>query len=141
MKLDIGGFESFKGRKLDPRLAVRVYRNLNRAGVWYSLMQKGRVIGHVRSIVLHTCHFKVNVEGARRAVVNGRKNVHAFVVERVFSGPERTKETHPARYNINLGRFEVEVPGYSQQINSAAYVWLGSFGMLVNNAIIQDRVA
>ena len=138
MSYDLGGLEPFKGRKLYLNAAVRVYRNLNRPGVWYSIMQQGRVVAHARSISLYGCSFHVNLAGARRAARQGRRNVHAFVIGLPTVGPARVQEVDRARYNAKLGRFEIECDGGSQKVISANYVWLGSFGMLVSGSIVEQ---
>lgn len=132
MNIDAGGLEPFKGRKLDVTRHVRVFRNLNREGVWYSIMQGGRTVAHARSVALRGCLFKVNIAGARRAVQNGRRNVHAFVAGWLIGRPDKVQEAHRARYNVRMGQFEVECDGGSQKALGAHHVWLGSFGMLVN---------
>lgn len=74
------GFEPYKGRHIDPDKRVRVYRNLMRTGaVWYSVMQGGVVIGHVRKITLERVVFIVREAGRLRCLRDKRKNVHAFV--------------------------------------------------------------
>lgn len=71
--------KSFKGRKYNPRAKVRVYRNLNRSGHWYSVMQDGRVIGHTQHILLHQVECVINEAGRKRCLATGVKNVHAYL--------------------------------------------------------------
>lgn len=71
--------EAYKGRKLDPRKPVEVYRNLHREGVWYSVRQGGRVVAHTRGILLSPARFVVRQAGRERAIREGRRNVHAWV--------------------------------------------------------------
>lgn len=76
--------ETYKRRvpKLDED--VWVYRNLMRTdGPWYSLMQRGSVVGHTRSIALADARFVVRAGGRERARLERVKNVHAFVVGRL----------------------------------------------------------
>ena len=70
---------SFKGRTLDLKRPVKVYRNLNRKGVWFSVCQDGRVVGHAQGLMLGDAKFHVNEAGRQRVIATGRKNVHAWV--------------------------------------------------------------
>lgn len=72
-------YTSYKGRKVDPKLPVRVYRNLNKPKVTYSIVQKGHVVGHATHICLRdvTCH--VNERGRQKVVATKRKHVHAWL--------------------------------------------------------------
>ena len=68
----------YKQRTLRRYLPVEVYRNLNKEGVWYSIRQEGRVIGHADVISLKDVKFHVGVKGNARVKKTGRKNVHAW---------------------------------------------------------------
>lgn len=54
------------------------YWNLHRS-IW-SEMQRGKVIGHHPTVVLHDCEFRVRQAGRERVLREKKKNVHAFVV-------------------------------------------------------------
>lgn len=56
---------------------VEVYWNVRRR--CWSVRQKGRVVAHVAALVVRDAAFKVSEAGWRRAVREGRKNVHAVV--------------------------------------------------------------
>lgn len=72
--------ESYKGRHVNPRRRIEVYRNLTKQdGPWYSVRQDGIVVGHSRGIDLHKCIFHVNEAGRQRVLRTGHKNVHAYV--------------------------------------------------------------
>lgn len=63
-------------------MKVRVYKNLRlstKRDPMYSVMYKGRVIAHVRSIILAGAKFIVRESGRQRVLREKRKNVHAFV--------------------------------------------------------------
>jgi len=53
---------SYQARSIDSDREVWVYRNLLRAGVWYSVMQRTHVVAHADEIVLAEVRFV----GARR---------------------------------------------------------------------------
>lgn len=101
--------ESYKRRQIKPYEDVWVYRNLMRNdGVWYSLMQRGLVVGHATEVALVDVRFIVREGGRVRVVNTGVKNVHAFVVGRLVpsllqaSMHDRATscaEWRPARYN------------------------------------------
>lgn len=62
---------------------VWVYRSLRfgrKSPPLYSVMVKGRVVRRVSSILLRDARFVVREGGRQRALKEGRKNVHAFVV-------------------------------------------------------------
>lgn len=70
----------YRGRTVDDRFRVEVYRNLNRKdGVWYSVRQSGKVVGHTQCLDLTSCYFIVKEAGRQRVLRTGRKNVHAYV--------------------------------------------------------------
>jgi hypothetical protein len=73
---------SFSLEYIPRNLRVEVYRNLHKD--CYSVRalsgtNKGRVIGHVRSITLQNVSFVVQPAGRKRVLKEQRKNVHAFV--------------------------------------------------------------
>lgn len=69
----------FKKRRLSHYEPVEVYRNLNKNGIWYSVRQGGKVIGHATEISLKDVIFHVNEKGRKRVKKTGRRNVHAWV--------------------------------------------------------------
>lgn len=82
---------------------VQVYRNLLRAGVWYSVRSRRtrRVIGYTEALLLTEPTFRASAAGQRRARESGHRNVHAWV-----EGVPRTDVGNadvvwrPARYNV-----------------------------------------
>ncbi len=136
MTPDVFPNHPFKGRRLDPRQKVRVYRDLHMKGVWYSIMQGGLVVAKARHIALHECVFIVNKAGALRAAIQKRKNVHAFVEGRCNVEALETQFTGPAWYNRALARFEAtDFYGRNGHLHGAAHVWLGNYGMYVNGPL------
>ena len=69
----------YKNRSFNPELPVSVYRCLNRAGVWYSVSQNGRVIGHTRDLLLRAPTFHVSQRGRARVIARRRREVHAWI--------------------------------------------------------------
>jgi hypothetical protein len=106
----------YQDRRFNPHADAWVYRNLNRAdGPWYSIMQSNRVVGHARFVCLGGgVRFVVKDAGRQRALREGVKNVHAFVVGRVryttmfFREGERLQFAYRAGYALEGGRFWVD---------------------------------
>lgn len=69
----------YKGRVLDEYEEVRVYRNLNKKGVWYSIVQNGKTVAHTTSLSLFACHFYVNKAARLRIIAKRKKEFHAYV--------------------------------------------------------------
>lgn len=102
--------DPYKGRTLDPKRRVEVYRNVNKPGVCYSVRQDGKVVGHARMIGLRKCHFHVNEAGRQRVLKTGKKNVHAYVTGFIVKRRgklDRWGEQLHAKYNPKLNeRFQ-----------------------------------
>lgn len=85
-------FHSFKGRSVHQGQKVRVYRNLHKPGVMYSIAdaRTGLVLGYSESVLLSGVAFKVSEYGRQRVLSSGKKNVHAFIYGR-FEGTEQAR--------------------------------------------------
>lgn len=96
------GFESFKGRIVEVGMKVRVYRNLHKHGVVYSVAdaRTGLVLGYAENVLLSAPAFKVSEAGRKRVLATGKKNVHAFVYG-WFEGTAaaRVAMVEPVTYN------------------------------------------
>ena len=70
---------SFKGRKIDRKRPVEIYRNLNggKHHRW-SIRQDGLVVAHAERVEIREVSFVVREAGYRRAVREKRRNVHAW---------------------------------------------------------------
>jgi len=64
-----------------PARRVRVYRNLNKPGVTYSIRDRktNLVVGYTTDITLTDVTFTVGKKSREKVIATGRKNVHAFV--------------------------------------------------------------
>lgn len=92
-------FTSRLGRSINPDRKIRIYRNLHKPGVVYSVLQDGKVVGYVDSIGLYGVKFIVSAAGRDRVRREGRKIVHAFL-EGYVGGPYLYPEfCSKARYN------------------------------------------
>lgn len=69
----------FKNKEVDRSSRIRVYRNLNRKGVVYSIKQNGLVVGYSSNINMCDCEFIVVEGGKKRALNTKQRNVHAYI--------------------------------------------------------------
>lgn len=125
-----------KGRHIDPNVRVEVYRNLTKKdGVWYSVRQNGKVVGHTKWIFLEDCYFRVSEASRQRVIRTGHKNVHAFVVGFATTKPFRKSGLGPAllgRYNPReMERFNVFERGEWKPITCALQAELNSNGLTI----------
>lgn len=84
-------------------MRVFVYYNLHRK-LWSIRAvegpNKGRVVAHSDTVLLHNAHGKVSQAGRRRVLAEGRKNVHAGIVGTlVHTGAEGLFYGHSVTYN------------------------------------------
>jgi hypothetical protein len=98
--------EPYKGRVVDKKRRVEVYRNLTRpGGRWYSIRQDGLIVGHSQTVELHKCIFHVNEAGRQRVLRTGHKNVHAYV-SGMLTLSKRARDKwrlyHPIKGRYNL---------------------------------------
>lgn len=61
----------------------------------FSLLYKGKVIGHTLCITLEGAQFTVNEYGRKKVLREKRKNVHAFIIGTPTDhAPQLTREVH-----------------------------------------------
>ena len=60
-------------------LKVKLYRNLHKKGVVYSVQHKGKVIAYTSDLILRDVKFVVRKKGQEKVRESKRKNVHAFI--------------------------------------------------------------
>lgn len=127
----------YKGRKVDPKLRVEVYRNLNRkSGVWYSVRQKGHVVGHTKWIYLKNCYFVVHESGRQRVLKTGKRNVHAYVLGYIQDYPRFTKASmgisFKGKYNPReMANFNIDRNGVWEPVIAAMQAELSIHGLSV----------
>lgn len=114
-------------------MRVYVYRNLKHgrsAKPLYSVMYRGKVIKHVRRILLDNVEFRVREGGRQRVLKEQRKNVHAFVIGNVVRsvmGIDKNRDRHLSP-NVRYNPFEA---GYFQVIPSGRPI-RGAEAVLLN---------
>lgn len=117
----------FKRRKIDASLPVYIYRNITRGdGVWYSVKQRGVVVGHCREITLSNVSFIVNKSGRNRTLRTRVKNVHAFVCGLII-GPSNRRNLIRVSYNPYKYKSFVTNDGLS--VHTATVAVLNSRGL------------
>ncbi len=135
--MSLSTIRSYKGRTVDPNRRVEVYRNVNkRDGVWYSVRQDGKVIGHTKAIHLKECYFVVHEAGRQRVIKTGRKNVHAYVLGYVTQPRQSKYDLGPARAGMykpyESGRFQVMADsGNWEPVICAMEASLGTAGLTI----------
>ena len=73
-------FVSFKGRPRPPTgTKVRIHRNLNLTGVWYSLTVAGQVVGHCTHVTVVNARAVINAAAQQRIADGGNREVHAWI--------------------------------------------------------------
>lgn len=70
---------SFKNRTIDLELPIRVFRNLTKRGVWYSIQQNRLTVAHAERVCISDAKFIVNQKGRERVVRTKRKEFHAYI--------------------------------------------------------------
>jgi len=92
---------SFKSRRIDHAKPCKIYRNLNgtESQVW-SIQQGGLVVAHADALRVRNPEFKVSQAGAQRVRLEGRKNVHAYVVG-FIGGADNVVGGKPVRVGYN----------------------------------------
>lgn len=69
----------YKGRIIDTTFPIKVYRNLNKKGVWYSIRQRGLTIAHASALCVIDAVFIVNQKQRERILKNKKKEFHAYI--------------------------------------------------------------
>lgn len=99
-------------------MTVYVHRNLHHGG--WSILNKGKVIARRNRYVLRDAEFRVRPGGHKRALREGRRNVHAFVV----GTPGRSLPDFPMqgiRYDLKRGQF-TDLTSQRRAVSGAKYV-------------------
>lgn len=90
-------FTGYKGRSVKKGQKVKVYRNLHKEGVVYSIRdaKTGQVLGHSPSVMLENVDYEVHEAGRQRVIREKKKNVHSFVSGE-YAGPYSAAERKAA---------------------------------------------
>jgi hypothetical protein len=71
---------------------VKLYRNLHKKGVVYSVQHKGKVIAYTSDMILKDVKFVVRKKGQEKVRASKRKNVHAFITGTMMTNTEALDE-------------------------------------------------
>ena len=119
----------YKNRTLDRTKPVSVYRNLNRRGRWYSIVQDGLVVAHSQLVKLKDCTFHINEAGRQRVLESGTKNVHARV-----KGMLVRSTPHDIEQPLSYSPFScASFMGPFGKVDTAKYVTLGLSQRFISN--------
>ena len=75
-------YKSYKGRTIDKTQKVMIYKNLHNG--LFSVKQNGLVVAHVESFCMDSVSFKVSESGRQRVLKEKKKNVHAYIIGKIF---------------------------------------------------------
>jgi hypothetical protein len=117
---------SYKLRTLDPAKKIRIYRNLNKSGVVYSVQQAGKVIGYTTEFYLKDCTCYVNQTAVERVRANKVREVHAWI-EGYLTGLQ-LPTAHRLSYNPYKSNFFYNIETY-QQVVKAPYMAFNATGV------------
>lgn len=126
-------FVPFKGRTVSKNQKVRVYRNLQKPGVVYSIAdaRTGLVLGYSESVLLRAPNFRVSESGRKRVLATGRKNVHAFCVG-WYEGTEQARVAMQDQVTYNPRKYQTFVRTFDESpIHYARIAHLGAHGVAV----------
>jgi hypothetical protein len=82
-------------------MIVDIYRNLNN-GQW-SIRHKGKVIGYARYLLIRPIKFHVGQSQRKRAVLEGQRNVHAWIRGEIVS---KNKKMKPKGHVVTYDPFD-----------------------------------
>lgn len=122
----------YKGRKINKNKPVRLYRNLTRKGVWYSLVQDGKTVAHTSAICLKNCTFNVSEKIRQWVIKNQHKAFHAYVegyVTGSLCGTTAKRNDLPAviKYNPYINK------GFTcSNLTSKPFIVKGAGGVICN---------
>lgn len=113
-------------------MKVKCYRNLNRKGVVWSVLniKTGLVIDRSPTVYLSSCTFKVSQKGNKRVRQNKRKNVHAFVKGKRIKGVPKAKWK---RVSYNPYTMKAFTDQNGNSVYESKYVKLNKKGCWIND--------
>lgn len=98
-----------------------VYYNFHKR--LFSIMRNGKVVGHAPEVMLESVEFRVRPGGRARALHEGRKSVHAFVIGvPCLEGAWNERANTAVTYNYRKYASFVLLDG--TPIYKAEYAWL-----------------
>jgi hypothetical protein len=116
-------------------MRVRVYRNLHKNLYSVQRYTKGkgwRVAFHVPEITLMDVEFSVSEAGRRRAIVEQRKNVHAFVIGEWIAMVDTVAGMDRAKYSPYVyNGFYVNGPTNDKIVRTADLAILNRSGLYI----------
>lgn len=113
-----------------------IYRNLHKKGRWYSVKQKGFVVGHTQQLVLKDVTFVVNKKGKERAQLAKQRNVHAYLKGIVHQHPYIEVQPHFPLVTYNpFSELGFHIKGTNDEIKFAEMVIINPHGVFLKGRI------
>lgn len=98
--------QAYENRIIDPAKPVRVYRNLNKKGVVYSVQQGGKVVAYATDITLKQCRCVVKESQRQQVIAKRCRQVHAWVEGYLTESPNEPEAYAEMSYNpYKFGHF------------------------------------
>lgn len=103
MRVIFNELTPYKDRGLDYSKPVKIFRNLTRKGIVYSVQQKVgkayKTVAHATALILENAEFKVSAAGREYVRKHKRKVVHAVVVGHTTDTGLDIKDDWRVKYN------------------------------------------
>lgn len=121
---------SFKGRKVDNKRTVQIYRNLHdRSGTKrWSIKQNGLVVAHAEKLCLGDVQFVVSQAGMKRAQKLGHRVVCAYARGKIIDSCMGTDadDTLPVKISFVYGE------GFIGKLGQIRFVTTGAMAVIFN---------
>ncbi|WP_273206757.1 hypothetical protein [Marinobacter subterrani] len=137
------GFTAFRGRSAPaPGLPVRVYRNLNRPGL-YSIValsgaSKGKVVGYAPAVALKAIRFKVSEKTRQTVLAKQERSIHAYAegtfVTTAFDLPDHLE----ANESNTITYRPYESGHFHHRSAPATPVWRSDFAWAWGAGLVED---
>lgn len=129
-------FKSFKGRAVEEKQRVKVYRNLHN-GKW-SIADKatGLVLGHADSVILLNAEFIVKEAGRQRVLREKQKNVHAVVEGNFLTADSKHARHHGVGVTYNPYKYATFVDKDTEEPIFQAAMVTFTFGRVFATTVL-----
>lgn len=115
-------------------MKVHVYRNLHKR--CWSIRQQGIVIGHARSVILRDVTSHVQPAGREKVLLEGRKNVHAYLKGELLFQSDHSAIRHVRDRKITYNPYAMDTFRFARggkDFVSARFVLLNDEGAFVTD--------
>ena len=126
----------YKNREINLNKPVRIYRNLNKSGMWFSVVQGGLTVAHTQFLFLRDCTFKINEKTRQRVIRDKQKEFHAYIEGYIIDKVDTHYSAYQIIYNPYTSDSFVYLKDPAISVRTAKYVLLnttGVHGFIINN--------